>query len=812
MHRYKKKTFYFGIAIIAVLAVLALVGVFYTPYEADGVNYKLRMAAPSLKHLFGTDNMGRDVFSRVMVGLGTTFLVSFGIVAIGAGTGILVGAFTGYFGGAVDEIIMRINDSVASFPSILLALVCVSLFGANESNVVIVLGILFIPSFARVVRSEYIREKEKDYVKNAVINGASRLRIMFYYILPNIRESCFSTIAIGINNAILAEAGLSYLGLGVQPPTPSLGRMLAEGQSFITKAPWICIFPGLIIVLAVLGFSFIGEAFENSSIVPVEAVGRRRIKAFLNKEKEAKFSGNNEEKQNEEKVLLKAENLHIAVSSVDGLKEVVKGLSFTMKEGECLGIVGESGSGKSMSASAIMGILKGRAVFRADSLSFNGEELTKLDEKQLNRIRGNSLTMVFQEPMTSLNPSKKIGKQIEQVIRNHNTEHRIPSEELKTAVFEAMEKAGLDEMERIYSAYPHELSGGQRQRVLIAMAVVMNPKLIICDEPTTALDAEVADKILEQLKKLQNEYKMAILFISHDISVVEKLCERVMVLKDGEKVEEGSCVQVMNSPEHPYTKELVLAGQWSESIKHKEPIDAVNSDIAEEICRVEGLNVHYRKHRKESLQVINNLHLSVNKGECVGISGKSGSGKTTLLKALTGMISYEGKITVPVNTAMVFQDPYSSLNPSMSVGKQLDEVQKLYYRKNKKREASEQSTFSVPGQSGEKADCRMPDKTTRKAAAVKVLEQVGLGEEYLSRRPGELSGGQRQRVAIAMAVINRPELVLLDEPVTALDVSIQSKVLELLLKLKEEYHLTYILISHDEKLLSAMCDRVLKLG
>lgn len=858
MKKHRRASFYIGTGIVIVMVILALTGVFYTPYGTDSVDYKLRLAAPSLKHLFGTDNMGRDVFSRVMVGLGTTCAVSAGVTAIGAGCGVLIGAFTGYFGGLPDEIIMRINDSVASFPSILLALVFVSLFGSDTSNVVLVLGILFIPSFARVVRSEYIREKEKDYVKNARINGASHLRIIFLYILPNIKESCLSAIAIGINNAILAEAGLSYLGLGVQPPAPSLGRMLSEGQSFILKAPWVSVFPGIAIVLTVLGLSLIAESLENRGRVSVEEAGRKQIKSFL---AEASTSGNTmsgntasgntasgntaSDKTTGAGPLLAVENLCVAVNDNGALKSVVKGLSFQIRAGEALGIVGESGSGKSMTASAVMGLLEKKAVFKADLLRFDGKELTEISVSDFNFLRGNELAMVFQEPMTSLNPTKKVGKQIEQAVKNHigkrgnREEKRMTRAEIKALVLDAMEQAGLEERERIYGSYPHELSGGQRQRVLIAMAIVLKPKLLICDEPTTALDAEVADKILDCLMRFQKEYKMSVLFISHDISVVGRLCEKVIVIKDGVKVEEGSFDEVMTHPAHAYTKELVAAGKWHESVSEvllqkqeasgitgavpgehgiSEVLRAVPGEheipevlqavpgghgisevpaVSLQVCAVKNLTVAYHINGKKALTVLENISFSVGKGECVGISGRSGSGKTTLLKALTNMVSYEGEISISGEVTMVFQDPYSSLNPSMKIGKMLDEVQVLYYKRKKRRKGS--------------CGTEMPRRAERRKRSAEILGQVGLGEEFLDRRPAELSGGQRQRAAIAMAVVNRPELVLLDEPVTALDITIQRKVLMLLLRLKEEYNLTYLLISHDERLLMEMCDRVISI-
>ena len=248
-----------GLILVSVALLLVVIGMFYTPYDPNEISVALKSKAPSLDHWFGTDYMGRDVLSRVMDGAGTTFFVGILTVLIGAFFGSFIGAVTGYFGGIVDEVIMRINDCVASFPSILLALVFVSVIGPGTYNIILALGILFIPSFARVMRSEFIRQKEMDYVKNARLMGASHARIMFVHILPNTRAILMSTVTIGFNNAVLAEAGMSYLSLGVQPPDPSLGRMLSEAQGYLLNAPWFAIFPGLMIVITVLGFSLLNE-------------------------------------------------------------------------------------------------------------------------------------------------------------------------------------------------------------------------------------------------------------------------------------------------------------------------------------------------------------------------------------------------------------------------------------------------------------------------------------------------------------------------------------------------------------------------
>lgn len=260
MRKQKKNThLILGLVILSLVLLFVIVGAIWTPYDPNGMNQTLKNSPPSLRHLFGTDNFGRDILSRVMVGAKTTFFVAFLTVLIGAGIGIIIGALTGYYGGWLDEILMRINDGLLSFPSILLALVLVSIIGLGTYNIIIALGILFVPSYARIVRSEYITFKEKDFVRNAKLMGASDFRIMFVHILPNTKPILLSSITIGFNNAVLAESSLSYLNLGVQPPHASLGRMLSEAQPYLFNAPWYVLAPGIMIVLTVLGFSLVNE-------------------------------------------------------------------------------------------------------------------------------------------------------------------------------------------------------------------------------------------------------------------------------------------------------------------------------------------------------------------------------------------------------------------------------------------------------------------------------------------------------------------------------------------------------------------------
>lgn len=819
--------FILGICLVALVFLPVLVGFVWTPYEPGAMDITAKSMPPSLSHWFGTDYFGRDVFSRVMEGARMTFLVGAASIAIGAGIGIFVGALTGYFGGPVDELLMRVNDGLASFPSVLLALVLVSVFGSGKYMIIVALGIVFVPSFARVARSEFITQKERDYVKNAKLMGAGPLRIMFVHILPNTRGILLSAITIGFNNAVLAEAGLSYLGIGTQPTDVSLGRMLADAQGYLMKAPWFALAPGLTIVLTVLGFSLISESLGKTGAVR-KALKKSKDKAAKAKNVEVeetvkKVAVTMSDPGTEDSILLRAEHMTVAFHEDGAWDEVVKDADFTIHKGEILGVVGESGSGKSMTALAIMGLLKEHGRITEGQLIFDGKELTALSPEEYRALRGCEMSMVFQEPMTSLNPVFTVGKQMEEMLKLHPEfcyadaeskegwieENRDGKQALvsgnvkrkrselnernKQIVLQALRDAGLKEPEQLYGKYPHELSGGMRQRVMIAMAMILRPKLLIADEPTTALDVTIQAKILKLLKEINQKYGISILFISHDLNIIRKMCDRVIVMCKGEIVEQGNVEQIFEAPQQDYTKKLLhaalgeLGGAEGKMQRQDESENAVK---AGHIIELDAVNVFY-KEKKAGLfstagrkHAVKDVTLHVREGEILGIVGESGSGKSSLAKAIVGLqAQVEGEIRLGTGTPqMVFQDPYGSLNPSKRIGWLLQEPLRL----------------ACPEMTEEEREKRVDE----------ILTKVDLPLRYKKRFPSELSGGQRQRVAIALALVLNRKLIVLDEPVSALDVTVQEQILELLLRLRREEGLSYIFISHDMQVIRRVCDYV----
>lgn len=477
------------------------------------------------------------------------------------------------------------------------------------------------------------------------------------------------------------------------------------------------------------------------------------------------------------KPLVDIKDLSIHFPEGNSTFEAVRGISFSIEKGEIVGVVGESGSGKSMSALALMGLLPKDAKIASGSLCFEGEDLVTMKPEKRRHMCGSRMAMVFQEPMTSLNPVLKIERQVGESLKIHTN---LGNAKVHERVVKALSEVGLPDPEGLCSKYPHELSGGMRQRVMIAQAMINEPDLLIADEPTTALDCVVQAQILELLRDIHRTKGTSILFISHDLNVVRALCSRVIVVYKGEIVEEGKTEDVLLHPKHEYTRHLVA------SIPEGDKKEC----NGEEILHLEDLNVFYdirsgvfRKKGKK--HVIHDLNLSAKEGEIVGIVGESGCGKSTLCKTILGLHdNYTGSVKVKngVNPQMVFQDPAGSLNPARTIGWIMEEPLRLR---------------------------GIANRSERKKLVCEMLQNVGLDESYASRHPRELSGGQKQRISIGVALLMEPRLIIADEPVSALDVTVQSQILKLLLKLHEEKKMTILFISHDLNVVRGICSRVM---
>ncbi|MER8390452.1 ABC transporter ATP-binding protein [Mesorhizobium sp. M1340] len=498
--------------------------------------------------------------------------------------------------------------------------------------------------------------------------------------------------------------------------------------------------------------------------------------------------------------VLSVSGLSVAVRGEEGERDVVSDLTFGLMRGETLCIAGESGSGKSMTALAIMGLLPQPAArIRSGSIRLGDQDLAALSESGMRRIRGNRIAMIFQEPMTSLNPVLSIGRQLTEAIEAHTS---LPRSDSRLRALEALKAVRIPDAERRLEHYPHELSGGMRQRVMIAMALALNPDVLIADEPTTALDVTVQGEVLELLRDLQRQHGTSVILITHDMGVVAEMADRVIVMRDGRMVEQGRAADIFNRPQADYTRELLAAvpriggGRMAEDRQ-----DAAN--MPAELVHVGDLHVRFdlrggffgRVDRR--VHAVEGVSFSIAPHETLSLVGESGCGKSTTAKAIAGLVPYIGSISiggqdlsalsrkerkaVRRNVQMIFQDPFASLDPRMRVGDLVAEPLLIH---------------------------GLGDREQRRAQIAALFECVGLSADQMERYPHEFSGGQRQRICIARALALRPKLIIADESVSALDVSVQARVLRLLKELQREFGVAYLFISHDMAVVENISDRV----
>ena len=489
------------------------------------------------------------------------------------------------------------------------------------------------------------------------------------------------------------------------------------------------------------------------------------------------------------KKVIEIKDLSVSFTQNNELVKAVQKSNFFINEGECFSIVGESGSGKSVTAMSMMKLIKeSNNTLISGYIKFEDENLLTLSEQKLSKIRGKGISMIFQEPMTSLNPLHTIKKQIGECLFNLNKKEE--------RIVELLREVGIENAEERLDHFPHQLSGGQRQRVMIAMAIANNPKLLIADEPTTALDVTIQKQILDLLDSLRKKFQMSLLLITHDLSIVKKISDRVCVMKNGQIVEQGETKNLFKKPKHPYTLKLINSSPNEKKFKSK------NSKI---ILKTNNLNIRYQlnsnsffNRKNKFFHAVKDLNIQLAKGSTLGIVGESGSGKSSLALAMLKLIKSEGDIfyknynisklndtsfrSFRKNIQIIFQDPFASLSPRLTIERIIGEGLEVHKKDLKKNEVSN--------------------------LILQILEKVGLEKSMLNRYPHEFSGGQRQRIAIARALILEPEIIILDEPTSALDMTVQKQIVDLLLQLQKDLTLTYIFISHDLKIVKALSDQI----
>ncbi|HFG8904094.1 TPA: ABC transporter ATP-binding protein [Staphylococcus argenteus] len=488
--------------------------------------------------------------------------------------------------------------------------------------------------------------------------------------------------------------------------------------------------------------------------------------------------------------LLEVNSLNVQFNYDETTVQAVKNVSFELRKKHILGIVGESGSGKSITAKSILGLLPDYPDHTlTGEIIFDGKVLTELTSASLRQIRGKDISMIFQDPLSSLNPRLTIGKQITEVLFQHK---RVSKSEAKSMAIDILDKVGIKDATRQFNAYPHELSGGMRQRVMIAIALILKPQILIADEPTTALDASTQNQLLQLMKSLYEYTETSIIFITHDLGAVYQFCDDVIVMKDGSVVESGTVESIFKSPQHTYTKRLIDA---IPNIHQTRPPRQLSNDI---LLKFDHVSVDYTSPSGSIFRAVRDINLAIRKGETLGIVGESGSGKSTLGKTVVGLKDVsEGFIwynNVPISLfnaeelkplrqdiQMIFQDPFASINPRFKV---IDVIKRALIIHGKVKDDDMIKTV------------------------VSLLEKVGLDQRFLYRYPHELSGGQRQHVSIARALAVEPKLIVCDEAVSALDVSIQKDIIDLLKQLQLDFGITYLFITHDMGVINEICDRV----
>ena len=900
-HRFRHQPFAIGgLAFLLVVIVAAIFAPLIAPYPPNVQDLNIVNGGPSAAHWLGTDDLGRDILSRLIWGGRISMRATFEIVGIAILFAAPLGLIAGFFRGAIDSLIMRAMDAMFSFPPLILALTVAALLGSSINDTAIAIAIVFIPSFVRLLRGEVISVREENYIEAVRSLGATSGRLIRRHVVPNVASPIIIQVSLSLGFALLAEAGLSYLGIGEQPPTPSWGSMMNEGFSFIFTTPWALVFPGLAIMLTVLSFNLLADGLrdslgrerpKSSSLISPDSERRRsrlaQLRGIAPRSDRPSLTTAAAVPTNPDTPLLSVKNLRVEFLTNGQWFPVMEDATFTVERGKTLGLVGESGSGKTVSALAVMGLLPPRGCRASGAALFEGRDLMRLSPADFRRIRGNDIAMIFQEPMTSLNPAYTVGNQIAEQVRTHL--HLTKAESRKVAV-EMLERVEIPNAATRARDYPHAFSGGMRQRVMIAMALSCSPKLLIADEPTTALDVTTQAQIVELLHTLQTEEDMAMIFVTHDLGVIADVADDVVVMYAGQIVEHTGATALFTQPRHPYTEallnsipqltpageplhfipgivprpdqvpagcrfnprcgyataacvttpvelrppgivaldngtgpagdtlgsgqatplsrclrqdELTLAGARAVA----EPVTtngALTTREDEPLLVVKGLSKQFPlrsgllQRVSGSVDAVDGVDFSVHPGTTLGLVGESGSGKSTLARLVTrlieptaGTVALDGTDITALRgpklrrerqkMQMVFQDPYSSLDPRQNILDIVGEPLRIHTSLNREE---------------------------RQQKVVELLRQVGIGQHVLGRQPHEFSGGQRQRLAIARALALEPRLLVCDEPVSALDVSTQSQVINLLADLQDRLGLAYLFIAHDLSVVRHLSDRI----
>lgn len=772
-----------GAILTGLIIAAALFAPVLAPADPNAQNLTGGLLPPSSEHWLGTDQLGRDVLSRMLFAAQTDLRLAVLAALAPFVIGVSVGLVSGYFGGATDWVASRVTDTVIAFPFYVIVIAIVFAVGAGEGGIIIAFAIVGWVGYARVLRAMTAALRESGWVQAARGGALSHARVLLRHVLPNVLPQAIVLLATEIVLIMVAIVTLGYLGLGIQPPTPDWGTMIADSQQFITTQWWLPAFPGVAVVVTGIAFSLLGDGVADALRIgpaPVSvARGRRRAAA---RSAGVALGGSGSPSPTRARIEPGTVTVHgltlvVAHAAVQSAP-LVDGLDLEVAPGAALGIVGESGSGKSLTLRAILGMLPSGVGVAGGAVAVSG-----------------TVGMVFQDSLTALDPLTRVGVQLREAVRAaHGT---IGAD---ARVRELLAAVRLPDPERMARSYPHQLSGGQRQRIVIAMALAGDPAVLLCDEPTTALDVTVQREVLDLLAELRRTRGLTLIFVSHDLAVVAQMCERMLVMRGGRLVESGDSAEIVRRPRAPYTRELLTAvprlplpgprvGVAQNSSGAAPPLDQAPP-------RPNSLEVRNGEIRYSGSLAVTGASLAVPRGGALGIVGESGSGKTSLARALAGQLRLsageilsEGvRIGAHRSRAqlreiqLVPQDPTSSLNPRLTVGQTLRELLRVH---------------------------RIVPRARVDARVAELLGLVRLDPALAAAHPHELSGGQRQRVALARALAVEPRILIADEPTSALDVSVQASVIALLQELRRDLGLSIVCVSHDLAVVHELCDSVI---
>ncbi|MEV6930104.1 dipeptide ABC transporter ATP-binding protein [Dactylosporangium sp. NPDC051485] len=770
-----------GAGIVALLFVLAFAGPALTHWSYTDIDYTALRAAPSAAHWWGTNGIGQDVFAQTVRGLQKSLLIGLAVAVVATALAAVVGAVAGYAGGWTERGLVLVVDLLLVFPSFLvIAVVSPRLRAGGWVAFVGLLAVFGWMISARVVRSLTISLKELPFVRAARLMGVSAPRIIVRHVLPSTASFLIIDATLAVGAAVMTETALSYFGFGVQPPDVSLGTLIAAGTASAVTFPWMFFFPAGLLVVFVLAVNLVGDGLRDA-VDPRSGPARAR-------RPEPVPAG-----APPDGAVLTVRGLRVRFG--DG-PPAVDGIDLTVHRGQVLGIVGESGSGKSVTVLAALGLLPAGAAVTG-SVVLGGTEVLGADPPTLRRLRGNVAAIVFQDSLSALTPVYRVGDQLAEAVLAHRGVSRA---EARRRAVELLRLVGIPSPQLRARAFPDELSGGMRQRVMIAMAIANDPDLILADEPTTALDVTVQAQILQVLHDVRAATGAALVFVSHDLGVMAGIADRVAVMRGGRIVEEAEVRQLYREPREPYTRELLAA---------QPRLDAPRTPRATPpgppVLRVTGLRRTfpvYRgrvlRRRTGAIHAVDGVDLTVHAGRTHALVGESGSGKSTTLLEILGLQPPEGgsielfgrevagrlsgadRARLRRRMQLVFQDPFASLDPRLPVGDVIAEP------------------MLAQGYPPARARARVDE----------VLRLVGLDPALARRFPHEFSGGQRQRIAIARAIGVEPDLLVLDEPVSSLDVTVQAAVLDLLAGLQERLGLAYLVVTHDLAVVARIADVV----